>query len=186
MAVPIWGEAGGRTTWHPRHIAERYGLFTIIVLGESVLAATIGVQAALDAHDPLGELAPVIVGGLLIMFSMWWVYFDMPGEAALERVRLAFAERLGAPFLWGYGHFFVFAGATATGAGLAVAIDQAADHSELSDLEAGFAFTVPVAVYLVSVWLINRAHKPPSRLNNYAVPASPCWSWPPASPRSQC
>ena len=38
----------GRTAWHPRHIAERYGLFTIIVLGESMLAATIGVQAALD------------------------------------------------------------------------------------------------------------------------------------------
>ena len=28
------------TTWHPHHIAERYGLFTIIVLGECVLAAT--------------------------------------------------------------------------------------------------------------------------------------------------
>ena len=30
----------------PRHIAERYGLFTIIVLGESVLAATVAVQVA--------------------------------------------------------------------------------------------------------------------------------------------
>jgi low temperature requirement protein LtrA len=170
MAVPLWAEASFRTTWHPRHIAERYGLFTIIVLGESVLAAMLGVQAALDAHEPLVDVTPAIVGGLLIMFSMWWVYFDMPGEAALERVRVAFAERLTAPFLWGYGHFFVFAGATATGAGLAVAVDQALGHSELSDLGAGFAITVPVTVYLVSVWLIHRSQKPKSRLNSYAVP----------------
>ena len=40
LAVPLWAEAAGRTSWHPRHIAERYGLFTIIVLGEAVLAAT--------------------------------------------------------------------------------------------------------------------------------------------------
>ncbi|MGH9273390.1 MAG: low temperature requirement protein A [Acidimicrobiales bacterium] len=170
LAIPLWAEASGRTTWHPRHIAERYGLFTIIVLGESVLAATLGVQAALDADSSLGDVAPVIVGGLLIVFSMWWVYFDMPGEAAVERVRVAFAERLTAPFLWGYGHYFVFAGAAATGAGLAVAVDQAVGHSALSDLEAGFTITVPVTVYLVSVWLIHRRHKPPSRLNTYAVP----------------
>ena len=49
LAIPYWAESAGRTPWHPGHIAERYGLFTLIVLGESVLAATVGVQAALDA-----------------------------------------------------------------------------------------------------------------------------------------
>ena len=45
-----WAERGRATTpWHPHHIAERYGLFTIIVLGESILSATVAVQAALDA-----------------------------------------------------------------------------------------------------------------------------------------
>jgi low temperature requirement protein LtrA len=170
MAVPLWAESANRSPWHPRHIAERYGLFTIIVLGESVLAATIGVQAALDAHSPLGDLAPVIVGGLLVVFSMWWVYFDMPGELAVERVRVAFTERLTAPFLWGYGHYFVFAGAGATGAGLAVAVDQAVGHTELTDLQAGFTITVPATVYLLSVWMIHRRFKPRSRLNSYAVP----------------
>ena len=34
LAVPIWAERKGWTPWHPRHIAERYGLFTIILLGE--------------------------------------------------------------------------------------------------------------------------------------------------------
>ena len=35
-AVPSSPNAAGQTLWHPHHIAERYGLFTVIVLGESV------------------------------------------------------------------------------------------------------------------------------------------------------
>ena len=55
LLIPVWAELAGRhTPWHPEHIAERYGLFTIIVLGECVLAASTAVQAAIDA----GELTP--------------------------------------------------------------------------------------------------------------------------------
>jgi hypothetical protein len=43
LAVPVWAERAGPTTWHPHHIAERYGLLTLIVLGESILAATTAV-----------------------------------------------------------------------------------------------------------------------------------------------
>src|SRR4051812_13567799 len=32
LAVPRWAERVGPTNWHPHHIAERYGLFTIILL----------------------------------------------------------------------------------------------------------------------------------------------------------
>ena len=41
LAVPVWAERAAPTTWHPHHIAERYGLLTLIVLGESILAATV-------------------------------------------------------------------------------------------------------------------------------------------------
>jgi len=47
LSVPVWAERTGKTSWHPHHIAERYGLFTIIVLGESVSASAIGVQKGL-------------------------------------------------------------------------------------------------------------------------------------------
>ncbi len=34
LAIPVWAERSGRITpWHAGHIAERHGLFTIIVLG---------------------------------------------------------------------------------------------------------------------------------------------------------
>lgn len=69
MAVPVVAERSASTTWHPHHIAERYGLFTIIVLGESVSAATVAVQSAVDEHRALGELVPIAVGGLLIVFA---------------------------------------------------------------------------------------------------------------------
>jgi low temperature requirement protein LtrA len=172
LAVPVWAEAGGRTSWHPGHIAERYGLFTIIVLGESVLAASLGVQVALDGESTFADLATVVVGGLLIVFSMWWLYFDMPAGQVVEQARQAFADRLTGAFAWGYGHYFVFAGAAAAGAGLAVAVDQATHHSELTDLEAGFAITVPVATYLVAVWALHARYKPPSLLRTFAVPVT--------------
>jgi low temperature requirement protein LtrA len=172
MVVPAWAEAAGRTSWHPRHIAERYGLFTLIVLGESLLSATIGVQVALDGVGTFGQLATVVVGGLLTVFSMWWLYFDMPAERLVEAVRQSFADRLSGAFIWGYGHYFVFAGAAAAGAGLAVAVDQATHHSRLTDLQAGLAITAPVAIYLLAVWALHAPYKAPSRLRNFGVPVT--------------
>jgi hypothetical protein len=83
LIVPVWAESAGRTPWHPEHIAERYGLFTIIVLGESVLAASLAIQSARTNGGLSAELVTVIVGGLLILFSMWWLYFDRPADRLL-------------------------------------------------------------------------------------------------------
>ena len=87
LAVPVWAERAGPTTWHPHHIAERYGLLTLIVLGESILAATTAVQAAVASGEALSALLPLIVGGLLIAFSMWWMYFDRPVHDLLTNLR---------------------------------------------------------------------------------------------------
>ncbi|NGO71017.1 low temperature requirement protein A, partial [Streptomyces sp. SB3404] len=48
LLVPPYAERHARTPWHAHHISERYGLFTIIVLGESITAATVGIQQAVD------------------------------------------------------------------------------------------------------------------------------------------
>lgn len=148
MAVPLWAEATVQTTWHPHHIAERYSLFTIIVLGESILSALIAVQAALDSGERLVSLAPVIVGGLLIVFSMWWLYFYRPFRAPHEN-RMRFA------FLWGYGHFVVFAAAAAVGAGLAASVDVVTHKAHISHAAAGAAVAIPVALYVLSLGLLH-------------------------------
>ena len=81
LAIPIWAERSGRPTpWHPEHIAERYGLFTIIVLGECVLASSSAVQLAMAAGEVSVSLLAVALGGLLLVFALWWSYFKHPAE----------------------------------------------------------------------------------------------------------
>jgi low temperature requirement protein LtrA len=155
LAVPIWAERapGGPTTFHPHHIVERYGLFTLIVLGETVSAATLAVRGALDegGHEtrPLLELA---VAGLIIVFALWWVYFDRSAHNLLNTLR--------GSMMWGYGHYFIFAAAAGVGAGLSVAVDHTTGTAEISDRLNGYAVAVPVAVYLFTVWLLHiRPHQ---------------------------
>ncbi|NUP11487.1 MAG: low temperature requirement protein A [Polyangiaceae bacterium] len=147
LAVPIWAERAGRTPWHAHHIAERYGLMTIIVLGESVLSATLAIQSAFDAGASLAPTLEAAVGGLLVLFSMWWLYFDYPAHHLLRSMKVA--------FLWGYSHLLIFASAAAVGAGLAVAVDQVGGTAHVSARAAAASIAVPVAIYLLSVWLIH-------------------------------
>ena len=156
LLVPVWAESAGRTPWHPGHIAERYGLFTIIVLGESVLAASLAIQTATGNGGLTAELLGIIAGGLLTLFAMWWLYFDRPAD------RLDTST--GTAFIWSYGHFPVFASAAAVGAGLAVAVDGAAGHSRLGPSGSGAAVAVPVAIFLLGMWLVHaRAREAPVR-----------------------
>ncbi|WP_406861444.1 low temperature requirement protein A [Streptomyces sp. HUAS MG47] len=147
LAVPMYAEKDVTTAWHPHHIAERYGLFTIIVLGESVAAATVAVKSGVTEHDALGELLPIAAGGLLIVFAAWWIYFVVPAHDRLTET--------GQGFLWGYGHYVIFASAAAIGAGIEIAVEQAVGKAHLSTLAASSAVTIPTAVFLLSVWLLH-------------------------------
>ncbi|MQY11391.1 hypothetical protein SRB5_15070 [Streptomyces sp. RB5] len=147
LMVPWYAERGTLTTWHPHHIAERYGLFTIIVLGESILAAAFAVQGALDDEVHIRDLATTAGGGLLIVFSMWWLYFSADSHGLLTSLRASLS--------WGYGHYAIFASAAAVGAGLALAVDQAGGGSEVSDTTAAAMLTVPVAVFVLAVWALH-------------------------------
>jgi low temperature requirement protein LtrA len=154
VLVPIIAERapGGPTTWHPHHIAERYGLFTIIMLGEAVSAATIAVRTGLDTGEHVADLVSVAVAGLVIVFALWWLYFDRSAQGLLTSLR--------AGMLWGYGHYFIFASAAAVGVGIAVAVDYDTHHAHISGVTAGYAMAVPVAVYLFFVWLLHiRPHQ---------------------------
>jgi low temperature requirement protein LtrA len=126
------------TPWHPEHIAERYGEFTLIVLGESVLSTMV----AAKARDLSWDSVSGGVGAMLLLFGVWWIYFDPPGGG----------EVVVSPqnsWLWGYGHLPIFAAVAGLGAGLAVAAEALEHQGELSDVGAAFAVAIPVAVYLV-------------------------------------
>jgi len=143
LLVPIWAERPGMTEWHPGHIAERYGLFTLIVLGEAVLAASVAFESGLDG----GADADVIwlaAAGIVIVFAMWWLYFDREADVG------SFSS-----FIWGYGHYLIFASAAGVGAGLVVNVAFHTGDSQISDTTAGFALAIPVAAYTLSVWALH-------------------------------
>ncbi|MFI2301136.1 low temperature requirement protein A [Actinacidiphila glaucinigra] len=148
LAVPVWAERTANTTWHPRHIAERFGLFTLIVLGESITAAAGAVRAALDTDATFGDIATLVLGGTLTVCALWWLYFAQNASRRLGGFTTA--------TLWGYGHYAVFACAAAVGAGLAVNVAQATGHGHLTAHGAAAAYTVPVAGFVLSVWLLHR------------------------------
>jgi low temperature requirement protein LtrA len=150
MCVPPFAEKGFTTSWHPHHIAERYGLFTIIVLGETIAAATIAVKSGIDENEALDDLLPIATGGLLIIFAAWWIYFVVPIHGHLRSNQQA--------FLWGYGHYLVFASAAAIGAGLEVAVEQTVGKAHISTLAASAAVTLPTALYLLTVWALHSRH----------------------------
>ncbi|MER5762393.1 low temperature requirement protein A [Streptomyces sp. NPDC002082] len=150
LMVPVVAERGHQTPWHAHHIVERYGLFTIIVLGETIAASTVAVKSALDEHEALGELLPIAAGGLLIVFAAWWIYFAVPMHEHLTSNREAIP--------WGYGHLLIFASGAAIGAGIEVAVEHAVGKAHVSQLAANAAVTVPTAIFLLMVWLLHSRH----------------------------
>lgn len=148
FAVPLWAEKAGTTPWHPHHIAERYGLLTIIVLGESILAAVVAVQKIASADVLNGSLILFCLGALLIVFCLWWIYFEDEAAEYLNDYKTA--------FYWGYGHYFIFASAAGVGAGLAAQIDLQTGASHTSTLTIGYALALPVAIFIMTLWLIHK------------------------------
>lgn len=147
MAVPAVAEREHPSTWHPHHISERYGLFTIIVLGETISAATVAVKTGAAEHDALDEVLPIAVGGLLVVFVAWWVYFAVPAHSRLR------SNREG--FVWGYGHYLIFASAAGIGAGVEVAVEQTVGEAQVSETAATAAVTLPSAIFLLMVWALH-------------------------------
>lgn len=161
LTVPVIAERPNATTYHPHHIAERYGLFTVIVLGESVTAATLAFEDALDTAGTSATIIGMATAAVVTMFCLWWIYFDHETLPVMNAARAA--------FLWGYGHYFLFAAAAAVGAGLVVAVayEQHQTHGISYPLSAALT-TVPVAIFLVVVTIL-RAHPGRPRMIPWAT-----------------
>ncbi|KXZ69927.1 low temperature requirement protein A [Acinetobacter venetianus] len=149
LAVPFYAEKHAATPWHPHHIVERYGLLTIIVLGESIIGSFAATQEAFSNRVINYQEIFLIIGGLLMMFAMWWVYFD--------RSHHHHQRRGVQPFLWGYGHFFIFISIAVLGAALAAAVDVSTQHAHISSQMMGLIIATSLAVYSTYIWLFYEA-----------------------------
>ena len=144
---PVIAEGRGGTPWHAHHIAERYGLFTIIALGEGVVGTVASLTAVVGEQGWSIEAVFVAVAGTGLTFGMWWTYFVLPHADILHARR----ER---SFWFGYLHILVFASIVATGAGLHAAAYYIERHSELSSVATVLSVVIPVGVYILTVYAL--------------------------------
>ncbi|MDQ3875573.1 MAG: low temperature requirement protein A [Actinomycetota bacterium] len=98
------------------HIPERIGLFTIIVLGEAVIAVVVGTAGA----DWNRHALVAAVGGFAVACAIWWLYFDALDASLVKR-------SVWAGQLYLYMHLPLLGGLVAAGAGVELAIHDAAE-----------------------------------------------------------
>jgi low temperature requirement protein LtrA len=113
------------------HFAERYGLFVIICLGESIVA--IGLSA--DAKTIDTWLVTAVAFGLATTVCLWWMYFDRFAGIAEERLRGHDDVVLAAADSYSYLHLVIVAGIIVFAVGMKVAIhDVTGDLPEAARL----------------------------------------------------
>jgi low temperature requirement protein LtrA len=100
------------------HFAERYSLFVIICLGESIVA--VGVGASEETFD--AQLVAGVTLGLLITVGLWWTYFDRFATVAEERLRTHDDPVLAAADAYSYLHLVIVAGIIVFAVGVKLAV----------------------------------------------------------------
>ena len=104
------------------HLPERFGLFTILVLGESMAATVAGLS-----HEGW-DVGPAVTAVLAVVVAagLWWVYFDnLDGTVVRRRSEQRTAWK---PTVWIYGHLPLVIGLMATAIGLESAVIGAGGH----------------------------------------------------------
>jgi low temperature requirement protein LtrA len=133
-------------------LVERFGLFTIIVLGEVVLGVVAGLSGA--ERD-----AKTIITGMLALwmgFGFWWIYFDLVGR------RLPRADG-GALSNWVISHLPITGSITAAGAGMVSLIGHA--HDGRTPAGTSWLLAGAVATGLLALVLTERALVDAERLS---------------------
>src|SRR5215468_4112244 len=98
---------------HPEHMPERFGLFTIILMGESLVAVMRGIESQ-ETWSP--QAASAAFFGMALVFGLWWWYFDGAHAAKERRIRSAKDFRLFR--VWSYAHFPLYLGVATMGIGV--------------------------------------------------------------------
>ena len=117
------------------------------MLGESIFAATVAIQTVLDDDASFRTRAPSP--------SAACSRCSPCGGCTSRRTPPAYSTSSRAGFIWGYGHYAIFASAAALGAGVEVNVDSVIHEAHISSVAAAAAFTVPVAILLLSIWVIH-------------------------------
>ncbi|MCI0697619.1 low temperature requirement protein A [candidate division KSB1 bacterium] len=125
----------------PAHLPERFGLFTIIVLGELVVTVGIG---AMEATWNTGTVA-VAMAGFGIAACLWWIYFERLTGQELPR-------SAGPIVTFAYAHLPLLAALMFVAGGVSVLVRS---HRGAEALAGAWALCGGVAIFLAA---LNIAH----------------------------
>jgi low temperature requirement protein LtrA len=143
-AMPVLAQrVHARVPVDPAHVPERFALFTIIVLGESVVAVALGTADT----DWRVASATTAVLGFVAVACLWWVYFDRGMAGGLS-------SRDGSMQIYTRIHIPLLAALTAVGAGVHMLIEEAAK----GDAQTGAAWALDggAALFLLCVTIAQQ------------------------------
>jgi len=110
--------------FHAEHLPERFGLFLIIALGESIVA--VGVPAATQS-----DLSPISMISVAVAFvlacSLWWVYFVFAADTMRHRLATTAVQTDFIRQMLSYGHLALIGAILAVAVGLEVVVSHP-DH----------------------------------------------------------
>jgi low temperature requirement protein LtrA len=132
-----------RAPIHASHLVERFGLFTLIVLGESVISVA---QSAADVDWTAATVAAA-VGGFLAVACLWWLYFDRIDDGTVRSVLQGLT--------WNYAHLPLLAGLVSVAVGTEFAVREA----ETGTLERSTTLALGggTALYLLATVVVGLA-----------------------------
>ncbi|MGB5635535.1 MAG: low temperature requirement protein A [Waterburya sp.] len=143
FATPLTaGERVKKVPPNMAHTTERIGLFTIIVLGESIVAVVGGVSE--KEWTPMSIAIALL--GLSIAFSFWWMYFDTVEESPLHAMRKG---KMKIALTWLYAHLPLAIGLTATGVGVEKMI-HGLGHDSATGEKVLFCLAVTLCLLILS------------------------------------
>lgn len=108
-----------------RHLPERYGLFTLLVLGQTVSSTA---QGLIQSGFGTNTIVATGLGGLIVI-GLWWAYFDRLDDDAVRQVSEGGSARWYT--IWLYMHLPLTVALTLVGVSLTLCI-RAVDAPALS------------------------------------------------------
>lgn len=140
-----WYLSKNKIPIHSNHVVERHGLFTIILLGECLVALISNFDAILNSN-----LWYVLFFSFIIILSLWWLYFDC-GYGYSTKL----SKNITKVFVFGYGQFFVYITIAFSSVALEYALHNITSHHSVNDIMPGKILMSSIGLFLLALAIIQ-------------------------------
>jgi low temperature requirement protein LtrA len=152
--VAFFGRQHGLIHYDHSHLTERYGLFVLIALGESIVDLSLPFARQATPIRP-GELVAVGVC-FVVVCLLWWTYFDH-ANAAITRALAGAREHVVMSRHLAYGHFGIVGGIVTIAVGFENMVSQPGATMTFTHLNLLYGGTILMLVSMIYLrWAMSR------------------------------